>query len=348
LSALGSAWLGGLKDSLAYQASQGGAYKITVNAQDDQNMPSLATTEAKSIYTTNALAITGIPASNIGAVIAPLAEANKVPVIGTGILPPTSTYTYAAGLDITQTFSDEVPLIKYLATQNGRTSAKLALLASDTASGHKSVAPVAPLLAGSNVTISNTQYIPVTVTSFDTEAAQVVASHADIVGVTNTATSLLPIVKALRNAGFTGPIVNYWAGASLSTMKQLNDDQLYVYRDFSDPSEDAAATMRKDAAAAGGSDPTSFVNGNYYTQGWVVGQLLMSTLKACGSSCTAQTFNTALQTSASSVNTPLAGANGFSTTNHTFLKQVSYWTWDKTNQKQIPVAGLPKADAPSS
>jgi branched-chain amino acid transport system substrate-binding protein len=346
LAALGSAWLAGLKDSIAYQESQGAPDKITVDAQDDRNDPPTAVTAARSIYAGQPLAVVGIPASNVGAAIAPLALANKVPVVGTGILPPQNTYSYAAGLDITQTFADEVPLFKHLAQQSGKPQTRLALLASDTASGHKSVAPVQALLKGSDVSVVNTQFINVSGTSFDPQAAQVVAAKADIVGVTNTATSMLAIVHSLRAAGFTGAIVNYWAGASAAMLKQLNDPNMFVYRDFADPAEPAAATMAKQAAAVHGSDPTTFVNGNYYTEGWVVGMLLENVLKACGSSCTAQSFNTALQTKASSVDTGgLTGDNGFTTGNHTFLHEVSYWTWDKAKQAETPVSGLPKAPA---
>jgi branched-chain amino acid transport system substrate-binding protein len=346
LEALGSAWLAGLQASLAYQAKHGAPYTISVNAQDDRDDPSTAVTAARSIYAGDPLAIVGIPASDIGAAIAPLALANKVPVIGTGILPPENAYSYAAGLDITQTFADEVPLFKYLARQSGRPQTRLALLASDTASGHKSVAPVQSLIKGSSVSLVSTQYIDVTGTSFDAQAAEVVASKANIVGVTNTATSMVSIVHSLRSAGFTGAIVNYWAGASDVMLKQLNDPNVYVYRDFADPSEPAAATMVQDAKSVGGAAPQSFVNGNYYTQGWVIGELLMNVLKACGSSCNAQSFNTALQTKASSINTAgLTGANGFTTTNHTFLHEVHYWTWDKAKQVQTAVTGLPTATA---
>jgi ABC-type branched-subunit amino acid transport system substrate-binding protein len=346
LEALGSAWLAGLKDSIAYQESQGAPYQITVDAQDDRNDPPTAVTAARSIYASQPLAIVGIPASNVGAAIAPLALANKVPVVGTGILPPQNPYSYAAGLDITQTFADEVPLFKQLAQQSGKPQTRVALLASDTASGHKSVAPVQSLVKGSGVSVVSTQYINVTGTSFDPQAAQVVAAKADIVGVTNTATSMLAIVHSLRAAGFTGAIVNYWAGASAAMLKQLNDPNMFVYRDFADPAETAAGNMAKQAASVQGSDPTTFVNGNYYTEGWVVGMLLMNVLKACGSACTAQTFNTALQTKASSVDTGgLTGTNGFTTNNHTFLHEVSYWTWDKAKQAEAPVAALPKAPA---
>lgn len=346
LEALGSAWLAGVKDSIAYQESKGAPEKITVDAQDDRNDPPTAVTAARSIYAGQPLAVVGIPASNVGAALAPLALANKVPVIGTGILPPQNQYSYAAGLDITETFADEVPLFKYLAQRSGKPATRIALLASDTASGHKSVAPVQSLLRGSSVSVVSTQYINVTGTSFDPQAAQVVASHADIVGVTNTATSMLAIVHSLRAAGFTGAIVNYWAGASASMLKQLDDPNMYVYRDFADPAEPAAATMAQQAATVHGSDPKSFVNGNYYTQGWVVGMLLMNVLKACGDSCDAQSFNTALQTKASVVAAGgLTGANGFTAKNHTFLHQVSYWTWDKAKQVETPVAGLPKAPA---
>lgn len=346
LAALGTAWLAGLKDSLAYQDSKGAPYKIEVNAQDDRNDPATAVTAARSIYAGQPLAIVGIPASNIGAAVAPLALANKVPVVATGILPPENEYSYVAGLDITKTFADEVPLYKYLAKQSGKPTTKLALLASDTASGHKSVEPVQSLLQGSNVSIASTQFISVSVTSFDTQAAAVVASGADIVGVTNTATSMLAIVKALRSAGFTGAIVNYWAGASYSMLKQLNDPNMFVYRDYADPAEPAAATMVKEATSIHGSDPKSFVAGNYYTEGWVVGQLLMNVLKKCGDSCDAVSFNKALQTKASTVDDGgLSGANGFTSDNHTFLHEVKYWTWDVNKQDQVPVSGLPKAPA---
>jgi hypothetical protein len=104
--------------------------------------------------------------------------------------------------------------------------------------------------------------------------------------------------------------------------------------------------MVKQAAAVHGSDPKSFVNGNYYTEGWVVGMLLMKVLKACGDSCDAESFNRTLQTKASSVDTGgLTGANGFTTKNHTFLHEVSYWTWDKAKQAEAPVSGSPKAPA---
>jgi hypothetical protein len=128
-------------------------------------------------------------------------------------------------------------------------------------------------------------------------------------------------------------------------MKQINDPNVYVYRDFADPSEAAASTMRQQAASVGGADGTTFVNGNYYTEGWVYGILLTSVLKACGADCTPQKFNDTLKTPASTIDTSgLTSQTGFSS-GHSFLHGVTYWKWDVAKQDAVPVEALPRGAA---
>jgi ABC-type branched-subunit amino acid transport system substrate-binding protein len=268
-----------------------------------------------------------------------------VPVIGTGVLPPTTHYSFIAGLDATQLMAEELPLVNYMARAKGLSHPRLALVNIDMAAGHASEPIVKKDATQTGFDVVSSTFAPGAVVTFSTQAAQIVATHPDFVLFTATAASLVIQDRAMRAAGYTGPILNHWNGASNQLLDNLKDPELYVYRDFADPSDPMAAQMRANAKPVGDPTGTSFSEGNYYTEGYVLGELASSVLNACGNDCTPPKFRDLLESNASKINTHglTAGQVGFSPHNHIFVHTVRYYHWDAASNIGVPVKGFPSA-----
>lgn len=346
-AALGQAYTAGFNAYFDYLNKHGGVggQQVKFTALDDGLDPTTAVSDYKQLVSQGSLAVFGPIGSGDGVAVARMADSSQVPVIGTGVLPPTTKYSFIAGLDATQLMAEELPLVKYLASAKGIAHPRLALVNIDMPAGIASAPIVKKYAAQLGFDVVSSTFAPGAVVTFSTQAAQVAATHPDFVLFTATAASLVIQDRAMRAAGYTGPILNHWNGASNQLLDELKDPQLYVYRDFADPSDPVAAQMRANAKSVGDPDGTGFAEGNYYTEGYVLGELTDSVLKACGSGCTATKFRDLLEGSASKINTDglTAGQVGFSPSNHIFVHAVRYYHWDPASNIGVPVAGFASA-----
>jgi branched-chain amino acid transport system substrate-binding protein len=340
----GEPTLQGFENYIGAVNSQGGVNgrKIKIVTADDRFDTATGLAQYRSLASQGALAVFGMVDSGPSVAIAKVAPQVQVPLIGAGVLPPTNDWTFISTVENVWALSEGVPLVKFLAKQMNLPQTKIALVVLDTPAGQASVPVFQKAIASDpGLRIASTVYNDTSPTSFATQAAQIAAEKPNIVFTEDAAAAMLVIVPALRQAGVTAPIINYQAGAGEAMLRQLNDPDIYVMRDYADPSEPAAAPMRASAQKQGMSDGTNQVLGGYYTEGYVEGELAASVLKACGADCTGQKFDELLQTSASKIDTEglSAPVQGFSTTNHAFLDQVRYLKWNPSAKGSEPVVG---------
>ena len=346
LSALGLAWQGGLK--LAFdEANAAGVngHKVVLKVYDDKSEDPAATVSnyRAMVNSDHALAGLGFMSSSANAAVVPTAQQSKMPIIGTGVYAPYTDFMWGSGIDLNGTLLTELPLVQYLAKQKGVTKPRVASINVNTQAG----------LAASKLWGQKTSDVltdvgdrnePLSFSQYSTEAAQIMTGKPGIIAMALPVATTVIAVRALRQAGFTGPIVDVYYGASETLFQQLDDANFYAYRDYADPSSTAAATLVS-AAQTYGVDAKSFAQGGYFTTGYVIGKMVVNVLKACGAACTRETFAAKLASDASHIDTGgLTGQVGFSPDHHAFTHTVLYYAWDPAAKKSVP-AGLAEGQA---
>jgi branched-chain amino acid transport system substrate-binding protein len=349
LGPLGQAWEAGVNVAFDEVNADGGVHdrQLELTSLDDENAnPAKAAANYKSLATSDkVLAVVGVPNSVTAGAIQPLTEQLKVPVIGTGFGPPYTDYTFSSGLDPYASLLNMIPLIQHLAEAEGLDEPKVATISADTASGQKSTElyKEAAADAGLNNVIDRND--PPTLTQYSTEAAAIMQADPDIVGISEPTAVAVIVVRALRQAGFEGDIVGGYFTASEQTFQQIDDPRFYAYRDFADPSTEVAADLVATADKFG-VDAKSFVAGQYFTTGYVIGKMVAAVLDECGESCTPESFTKALTSGAANIDTGgLTGKAGYDGDNHSFLQEVSNYKWDQAAKTSVPFEDLPTSEA---
>lgn len=352
LAPLGEAWSTGLKIYTTQLNKNGGVNgrKVNVTYADTRFDPATSIAAYRQLVNEQkVLGVFGFAASNTTAPVQAEADKLKTTIVGTGVVPPQSAYAFTAGMNVTRLLTDMGPLIETVSKQDGIAKPKVFIVASDSVAARASVQNFNKLAAQKNWDVVGApMYFPGSgITSFSAESAVVAQLQADWVLVAHTADALPVVIRALRDRGSQARVVGYWAAASEQAQAKVKDPRFYVYRDFADPSEPVMKPVRDLATSLGLPDGTSYTSGQYYTQGYVMGQLIESVLKACGRDCTNEGFRNAMEGPASSIDTKgLTGKVGFSKDNHTFVQGMRYFHWDTTAGRSVPVKGIESAESP--
>jgi branched-chain amino acid transport system substrate-binding protein len=163
-----------------------------------------------------------------------------------------------------------------------------------------------------------------TETSFTVQASKIAAAKANVIITAESAGSDPIMVKALRAAGVTAPIVGYSFDYADSLLKQLADPGVYNYYYAPDPTTpgiSALSVMNQRAAA----EHMSTAVGPTFTEFYVFGEVLAAALKHCAPGCTGATLNTALEHNTLGTATDgLSTTVGFSTTDHSMAATVQF------------------------
>jgi branched-chain amino acid transport system substrate-binding protein len=163
-----------------------------------------------------------------------------------------------------------------------------------------------------------------TETSFTVQAEKIAAAKANVVITAESAGSDPIMVKALRAAGVTAPIVGYSFDYADSLLKTLADPGVYNYYYAPDPSTTGVPALQVMNGRAS-AEHMSIAVGPTFTEFYVFGEVLAAALNHCSPGCTGATLNTALEHNTLGTNTDgLSTTVGFSTTDHSMAATVQF------------------------
>jgi ABC-type branched-subunit amino acid transport system substrate-binding protein len=145
------------------------------------------------------------------------------------------------------------------------------------------------------------------------------------------------VLQALSDRGVNVPYVSTFSTSSDPTFQKIANPNYYAIRSYAwplDASIPQTAVMKAAAVKAGtDGDMTS----NYFTQGYVTGELIAQALKTCGDSCTPDQLNTALEGTSSLDTAGLSAPVQLSTTNHALVTATKLYHWDASAKKTVAV-----------
>jgi branched-chain amino acid transport system substrate-binding protein len=308
-----------------------GGHQIKVSIIDDESTTAGAQSAVRQALDANPVAVMDEGTSGGLLAVVPLLESAKIPVLSVSAQSP-QFYNWLFG-SVPTSPQTTVSQIGGMKAALGSFSGKnVAVVTPDTPAAVQTAdaQKAAIIAAGGSSTVVTT---PLGATSFDSGAANIVASKADAVLINDVSAGTIVDAKALLNAGFKGTILTDWDAASTSTFSAINYDKFYVVRMVasSDPGTVPYEAAKKYNHLTGSDQPK-------FTMGWILAYMLQQGLKKCGYPCSTGNAISSLQ-SLGTFSVP--GATGFglfsvSPTVHNILTKYQLFKWDSA--KKAPVA----------
>jgi branched-chain amino acid transport system substrate-binding protein len=193
--------------------------------------------------------------------------------------------------------------------------------------------------------VVTTQVLAVTATSFASQAQDIINAKAQGVVTCGISSNLVLIVQALETAGFKGPIVGCQGEDDSLTLQKLNDPQLSVLRLVNQ--QPAGGTMDQLAQKYGHSS-----NGAYFAQGFILGEVLIKALTACGYPCSSSQLESATNSLGEftiATDHVLFGPLDLTAQRRYALTAVQYFSWDASTGQAVasgPPVSVTAGEAP--
>jgi ABC-type branched-subunit amino acid transport system substrate-binding protein len=174
---------------------------------------------------------------------------------------------------------------------------------------------------------------PLTMTSWTSQATNVMDSHADAFVVFQSAPNVATVVKALGAAGFKGPMVSSDASNSDSLLSQVNLPNFYAVREGGNSTQ--GTDLYQLGITAGGSP--SAIPETQYAPEFAAVYTIAKALQGCDFPCTASAFSAQVKqiSDYTPPNNSLLGPIDF-TKGNAGLTAAQLFGWDPAGNKSGP------------
>lgn len=275
---------------------------------------------------------------NVWGPMAELAGRFEVPQMTTGVtddqvIPP-KPYVFSSQLGAA---ANAEIVSKFIEEEYGADDIKVGILGFSSAYGAAYIDHLEEGAGDLGWDIVSNQEVPLQATDATTQAEEIVGADPDVV-VLFLIDPITPLgVRALRDKGFTGPIVNYTGGEAEATFETLNDPDYFAVRSYmypQDPSIPAAVEMVAQANAAGLADSATVA---YFTQGYVQAITAVKALEACEGDCDGAAYNEALENLGDVDTGDLTGEMILSPDRHRAADGGRVYSWNAAEGRAVPV-----------
>jgi branched-chain amino acid transport system substrate-binding protein len=338
----GIALMNGFRAAIDTANSAGGAHghKINVQVLDDASDLPTGLSNFGEAESSSSLGYFLPNASPIADAIAPKATSEKYPTVTVNsYMGSAADYQYAMA-PLGPAYANTLASFAGTLIPNPH-SATVGYLDFQSPSAQSLQANVAKVFADKGYKSVYSQVVPLTLTDFSVEAAAIAKANPSLFVMAVLDAQLVPLVTALRQRGYDGPIINWDTPISDGSLKTLNDKKLYVLELGVDVSNTKDASVAKVLTAAHKYGLTQGLDSSTnYIEGWVLANIVVAAIEKCGNNCTRQSFNTALE------NTTIPGAGlmygnpGFSPSDHIMIKKPAVTQWDAANGYSATVQGF--------
>jgi len=272
--------------------------KIELAAEDAQDAPA-SVTAFRKLDQEGVLAIYGPPISGSLEAVTSLANQLKISVITPGntdgTLVPPQQYIFQTDAGAT---SDAEPMVTFANSLGNGKPIKVATAQADTAAGAKWVQNVKELWGPKyNITVTSNTTLPLTAADLAPQAQSILSGDPDMFLTEASDAGATTLIPALRQRGFSGPIILYSSTGSEPTLQKLNDPNVYAEKDIAYPGSDETGkpgVARFNAIVNGAGHMDEARNNPLYGRGYVGGLALVEALKKCGTACNRDSLNAAL------------------------------------------------------
>lgn len=317
-----------------------GGRELELVLLDDASAPDRAVANVTTMLDRGALGVGGFVLSNVCGAVAAELEGRDVPLVcnsaGDDLIVPAQPFIYTARA---LTPHQAEPAIEFASTlvDDG---ARIAFLNLGSAAIQGYVANAKELAEEKGWEIVAHEEAPVTSPDVTALVAKVVAAEPDVIigGLPDAAAVATLRALAAQDASDI-PLINYDGGASSSTLEAGNSENFYVLRNFSFPTEDAAAEHAGvqqfiDDVEAAGHDPA----GVFVVNGYLQGMLWANALEGCADPCTSTALQESLDSLAVDTEGLTSGPMVYSPERHEAFEAYDVYHWDPDKGQPTRVA----------
>ena len=279
--------------------SKGGVngHKVEVTALDSQTKPDAAAAACqKAVDLTPSISRMGGYSGEVPPTI-PITTRARIPAIYSGGAPdsisyPGQPYLYSGIATAYQMALGEAAMAQRIAKERNISNPKVAVTGPDTAYSSDWEKAVVNLAGKFGYTVVSASLQPLTATDFTSDGAKIAAAHPDIIIADQIENFIPTVVSTLAANGVKVPILNFFGGDSPALFDRFQNPDYYAFRFAPFPSDPTLKDLQAASSAAG---VTQYETKQFFTVGWNAAAVTVDALKRCGSPCSGDKMNTALQ-----------------------------------------------------
>lgn len=342
LAPVGTSILAGMTAVIEDQNEGGGVHgrRIEIIPEDDVNESADAISGARALMAQEVVAITGVAISSLVEAVLPIMAREDTSLVSQGappsVLNPALENAWMVDLPSS---AYAQPMIEFATELLGTEEFAATIGPVDTPSGVVWGEDVEQLAGEIGASVLASVPLPPTAADMAPQALQLTDGDPEIILIQATDGILVPLIQGIRDQGYSGPIVNFGFGSATATITEIADPDLYVARttaqyleDSDDPGTQRFVTL---ADAAGNVEVAQ--SATQYSQGHLIGLVVIEALTICGPECTPPTFTESM----ASVEVDTEGFTpvplAFSAENHQGNEAVSFYQWQ--DGSIVPVLG---------
>lgn len=264
----------------------------------------------------------------------PAFAAARIPVIdtagGSDVVEPVIPLHFSLNTEAHQLVDAMVDEAK---KTSGRSPVRIALIGIDAPSVDGYLNVLKGLPASEGVDLVDVQRTTSALTSFTSQAAEIVRSKPDAVILLDSLTSSVLESAALTQAGYTGVLLNSSTLANNTAAAKVNNPNLYVLKTVPSPTSETGIF----AAATNAHLGSNVTDSTYFTLSWLAAQVGVDIYQKCGYGCSPDAFQHTAETMGD-INLPNYLAFGpirFTPSRHYGLTAVQFYKWDTQRQALI-------------
>ena len=336
----GIAGVGGIETAIDVANASGGVNgkKIDFGTPiDAMSTPTSAVSAAQQAIASNPLTVLGATFSSDVNAMTPSFNQSNTPFISDQGVDPLSLPTPKPWFWTTSSTSAQQALLEVggmKAMLGGSLQGKkIAFALLQSTSVATTGAAMKSMLQQDGATVVTTQYTASgQASSFSSQAENIAAAHPDGVITVDSDPNTILEVKALRTAGFNGPVTASTGANDDVTLKTVGDPNFFVPRTYN--TINSSSSMSQAASQAG---TTSKATNAFFSQGYAAGLVLIAALKKCGVSCTQKSLPAAVDSIGSLDIGDLGfGPLQFTSSRNYGVTAVQFFVWDSSSQKSTP------------
>lgn len=327
----------GINAYFNYVNQKGGinGHKVKFTALDDATTVTTGVANVKQLVTSDHVSAVYYILSNIQNANRQYLEKNKVvtmtQAVDANVVHPPQQFVFAGGV----VEPDEAtPMVTFGKTKVSNVAApKAAVITTTSAALQELDDNLQSQAKAKGMSVVGNEVVPLAATDMSSEASQFVSKKPDIVFSGLIATQEPSFVKAMRQGGFTGPIVQYDGGSSFPLIKQLADPNIFfLYPTSFGHNPGAQVDVMNAAAKAVGKSADGYFFAFGYVQGYIIGQ----GFKKCGYPCNGEKLAAALDTLTDFDTGGLTFGNwNYSEKDHSGIQNVAFFAWDPAKKDAV-------------
>jgi branched-chain amino acid transport system substrate-binding protein len=332
LSYYGDTMTAGVKAYVDQVNAAGGinGHKIDLTILDSAGDSSRTATNATQLATSDKVdAIFGNILSEDCTAATPVVTRYKIPMACYAVS-ENSPWAYEAGAG--NPAVDDGPLLAGAQKVTGKRNPRAAFVYINTLTDitFAKAMPAAAKSAGVDITTS--QELNIAATDASDAVGKVVASHPDVLMISDTGPGMLLVLKGIRAAGLNIPVVWLDGTGNLATLATSTDKNVYPYDVTLIPTPTSTGSAAKAFVQAfsptiKGTPTAITLNGGEGVPGYVTAEVFGAALKSCGYPCSGAQLQAQLNHTKIELPGLIKGSFGYTATNH-----YPYATWYMLHQ----------------